>query len=90
MTSDMPETLYSLGKAALLDGDPASGREGLEEGDRTRGAKLACSSSALQLTNLYRKQGDKAYEQHEDTGIPETAGFGFKSSKPTVWKLNAR
>jgi tetratricopeptide (TPR) repeat protein len=62
---EMPETLYSLGKAASLDGDDAAAHKawtallGLEKDSRLAG------QAHFALANLYRKQGKTAEAEHE-------------------------
>ena len=62
---DMPETLYSLGKAALLDGDPASAVKAWKKVIELEGQSSLAAQAHFELANLYRKQGDKANAQHE-------------------------
>src|SRR5581483_2087929 len=57
---DMPETLYSLGKAASLDGDPATAEKAwthLLEMEKT--SDLAAQAH-FGLAAIYRKQGRAA------------------------------
>jgi tetratricopeptide (TPR) repeat protein len=62
---DMPETLYSLGKAASLDGDAATAeRAWLKVVELEKNTSLAAQAH-FGLAGLYRKQGKTAQAQHE-------------------------
>ncbi|HEV8076178.1 MAG TPA: tetratricopeptide repeat protein, partial [Candidatus Acidoferrum sp.] len=62
---EMPETLYSLGKAASLDGDSATAeRAWLKVIELEKTTSLAAQAH-FGLAGLYRKQGKTAQAQHE-------------------------
>jgi tetratricopeptide (TPR) repeat protein len=62
---EMPETLYSLGKAASLDGDSAAAEEAwLKVVELEKNTSLAAQAH-FGLAGLYRKQGKSAQAQHE-------------------------
>jgi len=61
----MPETLYSLGKAALLGGDGSTAEQSwLKVVELEKDTALAAQSH-FGLAGLYRKQGKTAQAQHE-------------------------
>jgi tetratricopeptide (TPR) repeat protein len=62
---EMPETLYSLGKAALLGGDSSTAEQSwLKVIDLEKDTSLAAQSH-FGLAGLYRKQGKTAEAQRE-------------------------
>jgi len=61
----MPETLYSLGKAAALDGDNATAQQsGLKVIELEKTTSLAAQAH-FGLAAIYRKQGKIADAQRE-------------------------
>ena len=61
----MPETLYSLGKAASLNGDSATAEQAwLKVVELEKNTSLAAQAH-FGLAALYRKQGKSAQAQHE-------------------------
>ena len=70
---EMPETLYSLGKAALLGGDGSTAEQSwLKVVELEKDTALAAQSH-FGLAGLYRKQGKTARSSTPDAGIPEIA-----------------
>jgi outer membrane protein assembly factor BamD (BamD/ComL family) len=62
---DMPETLYSLGKAASLEGDSAAAeKEWIRLLSIEKETSLAAQAH-FGLAGLYRKQGKTEAAQHE-------------------------
>jgi Flp pilus assembly protein TadD len=62
---EMPETLYSLGKAAALAGDPAAAEKALTKLlSIEKGSSLAAQTH-FALAGLYRKQGKTADADRE-------------------------
>jgi TolA-binding protein len=77
----MPETLYSLGKAASLDGDTAGAEKAwLQLLDIERESSLAAQAH-FGLATLYRKQGNtrkaesemQEFRRLQKTSQPESA-----------------
>jgi len=62
---DMPETLYSLGKAASLDGDAAAAEKEWNKLLSIEKESSLAGQAHFGLAGLYRKQGKTAAAQHE-------------------------
>jgi tetratricopeptide (TPR) repeat protein len=62
---DMPETLYSLGKAASLDGDPAAAEKAWTRVIELERESSLAAQAHFGLANLYRKQGNTAKAKQE-------------------------
>ena len=62
---DMPETLYSLGKAASLEGDTATAEKEWTKLLSVEKESALAAQAHFALANLYRKQGKTAAAQHE-------------------------
>ena len=65
LKSDMPETLYSLGKAASLGGDSAAAEKAWTRVIEIEKESSLAAQAHFGLANLYRKQGNTAKAQHE-------------------------
>jgi tetratricopeptide (TPR) repeat protein len=62
---EMPETLYSLGKAASLDGDSATAEQAWVKVVALEKNTSLAAQAHFGLAGLYRKQGKTAQSQHE-------------------------
>jgi outer membrane protein assembly factor BamD (BamD/ComL family) len=62
---DMPETLYSLGKAASLEGDTATAEKEWTRLLSIEKETALAAQAHFGLAGLYRKQGKTAAAQHE-------------------------
>ncbi len=62
---DMPETLYSLGKAASLDGDSTAAEKAWIRVIALEKETSLAAQAHFGLAGLYRKQGKTAQAQHE-------------------------
>jgi Flp pilus assembly protein TadD len=62
---DMPETLYSLGKAASLEGDTAAAEKNWTKLLTIEKESPLAAQAHFGLAGLYRKQGKTAAAQHE-------------------------
>ena len=62
---DMPETLYSMGKAASLDGDAAAAEKAWVHLIEIEKQSSLSAQAHFGLANLYRKQGQAAKAQSE-------------------------
>jgi tetratricopeptide (TPR) repeat protein len=62
---DMPETLYSLGKAASLDGDVAAAEKAWLRVIELEKATPLAAQAHFGLAGLYRKQGNAAKSSAE-------------------------
>jgi tetratricopeptide (TPR) repeat protein len=62
---NMPETLYSLGKAASLDGDAAAAEKAWTKLLSIEKESSLAAQAHFGLAGLYRKQGKTAAAQHE-------------------------
>ena len=61
----MPETLYSLGKAASLNGDNAAAEKAWTELLGVEQSTGLAAQAHFGLANIYRKQGRQADAQRE-------------------------
>jgi outer membrane protein assembly factor BamD (BamD/ComL family) len=61
----MPETLYSLGKAASLEGDAATAEKEWTKLLSIEKESALAAQAHFGLANLYRKQGKTDAAQHE-------------------------
>jgi tetratricopeptide (TPR) repeat protein len=61
----MPETLYSLGKAASLEGDSAAAEKAWTKLLSVESQSSLAAQAHFGLAALYRKQGKVAEAQHE-------------------------
>jgi tetratricopeptide (TPR) repeat protein len=62
---DMPETLYSLGKAASLEGDAAAAEKEWTRLLTIEKESALAAQAHFGLAGLYRKQGKTSAAQHE-------------------------
>jgi tetratricopeptide (TPR) repeat protein len=62
---DMPETLYSLGKASSLDGDAAAAEKAWTKLLSIEKESSLAAQAHFGLAGLYRKQGKMEAAQHE-------------------------
>ena len=62
---EMPETLYSLGKAASLEGDAAAAEKAWTKLLSIEKQSALAAQAHFGLAGLYRKQGKTAEAQHE-------------------------
>jgi TolA-binding protein len=73
----MPETLYALGKAASLSGDPAGAEKAWLKVISIEKESSIAAQAHFELANLYRKQGkaaDAEREMQEFTKLQNSAG----------------
>jgi outer membrane protein assembly factor BamD (BamD/ComL family) len=61
----MPETLYSLGKAASLDGDALAAEKAWQAVIANENRTALAAQAHFALANLYRKQGKTTDAQRE-------------------------
>jgi outer membrane protein assembly factor BamD (BamD/ComL family) len=61
----MPETLYSLGKAASLAGDGSAAEKAWKQVIAIEEASSLAAQAHFSLAGLYRKQGKTAEAQRE-------------------------
>jgi outer membrane protein assembly factor BamD (BamD/ComL family) len=61
----MPETLYSLGKAAALAGDSAGAERAWTKLLSIEKQSVLAAQTHFALAGLYRKQGKTAVAEHE-------------------------
>ena len=62
---DMPETLYSLGKAASLEGDAAAAEKAWTKLLSIEKQSSLAAQAHFGLAGIYRKQGKTAEAKHE-------------------------
>jgi tetratricopeptide (TPR) repeat protein len=62
---DMPETLYSLGKAASLSGDAPTAEKAWTRVIELEKESSLAAQAHFGLASLYRKQGKTQQAQHE-------------------------
>jgi tetratricopeptide (TPR) repeat protein len=62
---DMPETLYALGKAASLDGDPAAAEKAWTKLLSIEKQSSLAAQAHFGLAGIYRKQGKTAEAKQE-------------------------
>jgi tetratricopeptide (TPR) repeat protein len=65
LQADMPETLYSLGKAAALAGDPATAEKVWTRLLSIENQSALAGQTHFALAGLYRKQGKTADAERE-------------------------
>ena len=81
----MPETLYSLGKAASLDGDPAAAEKAWTELLSIEKQSSLAAQAHFGLAGIYRKQGktaDAKREMQEFEGLQGNAGQPQSPGQP--------
>ncbi|MCU1296495.1 MAG: hypothetical protein JWO91_773 [Acidobacteriaceae bacterium] len=77
LQTDMPETLYALGKASALDGDPAAAEKSWKKLLAIEKDTTLAGQAHFALAGLYRKQGktgDAAKEMQEFQKLQASAG----------------
>ena len=70
---DMPETLYSLGKAASLEGDAAAAEKAWTKLLSIEKQSSLAAQAHFGLAGIYRKQGKTAEAQARNARIPKLA-----------------
>lgn len=80
----MPETLYSLGKAAWHEADASAAEKSWLELLSIEKQGEFAAQTHFALAGLYRKQGKMPEAEQEDEGVPKTEEqrLGAKCARP--------
>ena len=79
---EMPETLYSLGKAASLDGQSALAEKAWTKLIAIEKQSPLAAQAHFGLAGLYRKQGKTAQAEHEMQEFKKLQGNATQPQEP--------
>ncbi|MGB9282705.1 MAG: tetratricopeptide repeat protein, partial [Candidatus Sulfotelmatobacter sp.] len=80
---DMPETLYSLGKAASLEGDPAAAQKAWTQLLSIEKESSLAAQAHFGLAGIYRKQGKTADAKREMQEFQKLQNSSAQPAQPS-------